>query len=280
MHHEVLESEQGRLIYRKNITEDLAVFRFECKDKSNMKNFEPGQFVNLGLKIDETEIIHRPYSISSSPNEKKYYEFYIKHKEHPTLGKFTTALFKMNLEESVFLQSPRGSFTIEKKKPNETPDTRHMILVCSGTGLAPFMSYIRHLKNTDSRKKVTLVHGVSYARELGYRDFLEKLDAKKNECLDFTYIPTVSRPNDKLSEGWNGNTGRAESIISGIEKHESKLEKDLRMHVTPDNSIVYICGYKTLIEYIASMLSPLGFVDNRHKRKDGTFDIKYELYGV
>jgi len=24
----------------------------------------------------------------------------------------------------------------------------------------------------------------------------------------------------------------------------------------------------------------LGFVDNRHKRKDGSFDIKYELYGV
>ena len=275
-----MESIKGRLIYKKSLTDDLAIFRFEHADNSNIENFKPGQFVNLGLEIDEEKITHRPYSISSPPSEKNYYEFYIKHKEHPTLGKFTTALFKMDVGETVFLQSPHGGFTIESMKPKGVQETRHMILVCSGTGLAPFMSYIRHLKDVNSRKKITLVHGVSFSQELGYRKILEELSREKENSLDFTYIPTVSRPNDKLSEGWNGNTGRAESILSGIEKHESKLEKTLDMHVTPDDSMVYLCGYKTLIEYVVSMLSPIGFVDNKHKRKDGTFDIKYELYGI
>jgi ferredoxin--NADP+ reductase len=274
-----LESIQGRLSYKENITDDLAIFRFEHMDNSKIDDFKPGQFVNLGLKLDEKEITHRAYSISSPPNERNYYEFYIKHKEHPTLGKFTTALFKMNLGDPVFLQSPRGAFTIEDKKPDGTPDAREMILVCSGTGLAPFMSYIRHLKNTKSRKKITLVHGVSFAQELGYRDILEKLSTEKND-LDFTYIPTVSRPNEKLSKGWNGNVGRAENILSGIEKHDSKLEKILDRSVTPDDSIFYLCGYKNLIDNVIAMISPLGFVDNRHKRKDTSFDIKYELYGV
>jgi ferredoxin--NADP+ reductase len=186
----------------------------------------------------------------------------------------------MNLDDLVFLQPPHGAFTIEDKKQDGTPDQRQIILVCSGTGLAPFMSYILHLKNTGSRKKITLVHGVSFAQELGYKEILEKLSSEKNDLWDFTYISTVSRPKDKLSERWNGNVGRSENILSGIEKHDSKLEKILGESVTPDNSIFYLCGYKNLIDYVTSMLSPLGFADNRHKRKDGSFDIKYELYGV
>lgn len=275
-----METIEGRLIYKENLTEDLAIFRFENLDKSEIQAFQPGQFVNLGLKIDEKEVTHRVYSISSSPFEKHYYEFYIKHKEHPTLGKFTTALFKMQLGDTVSLQSPKGTFTIEDKRPDGSSDTRQMILVCSGTGLAPFMSYIRYLKKIGTKQKVILLHGVSYAQELGYREILEKLAAEKNDLWDFTYMPTVSRPNEKLSKNWAGNKGRVENILSEIEKHNSKLEKVLGHQITTDNSIFYLCGYKTMIEYVSSMLSPLGFVDNRHKRKDGTFDIKYELYGI
>jgi len=275
-----LESVEGRLIYKKNLTEDLAIFRFEHADKSEIKDFQPGQFVNLGLKLDEKEITHRAYSISSSPFEKKYYEFYIKHKEHPTLGKFTTALFNLELGNLVFLQSPRGAFTIEDKKSDGHLDSRQMILVCSGTGLAPFMSYIRYLKNIGTRKKIILLHGVSFEQELGYKELLEKLVLEKNDLWDFSYLPTVSRPNERFSKNWKGNKGRVESFLSGIEKHESNLEKTLGFSIIPENSIFYLCGYKTMIDYVISMLSPLGFVDNRKKRNDGTFDIKYELYGV
>jgi ferredoxin/flavodoxin---NADP+ reductase len=275
-----LKSNQGRLIYRKNLTTDLAIFRFEHVDNSQIDDFKPGQFVNLGLKLDEKEITHRAYSIASPPHEKNYYEFYIKHKEYPTLGKFTTALFKMKLDDLIFLQSPRGAFTIEEKKPDGSQETRQMVLVASGTGLAPFMGYILHLKKTGTKKKIILLHGVSYAQELGYRELLEKRSSEKNNLWNFTYIPTVSRPNDKLSKNWNGNIGRVGSILSGIDKNCSKLEQILEEPITPNNSIVYLCGYKNMIDDVSSMLTPLGFVDNRHKRKDGSFDIKYELYGV
>jgi ferredoxin--NADP+ reductase len=268
------------LLYRKNLTDDLGIFRFEREDKRPIDDFKPGQFVNLGLKLDETGITHRAYSLASSPHEKSYYEFYIKHKEHPTLGKFTTALFKMETGDTVFLQPPRGAFTIEEKKPDGTADERQMVLVCSGTGLAPFMSYVRHLKNAGTKKKITLLHGVSFAQELGYRDLLEDMASEKNDLWDFMYVPTVSRPNDKLSANWKGNTGRVESILSGIGKHDSKLERVLGKPVTPDDSFFYLCGYKTMIDYVSDMLSPLGFVPIHHKRKDGTFDIKYELYGI
>ncbi|MCA9828168.1 MAG: hypothetical protein KC444_07255 [Nitrosopumilus sp.] len=275
-----MEPIQGRLIYKKNITDDLAVFRFEYADRSPINDFKPGQFVNLGLKLDEKEITHRAYSLASPPHVKNYYEFYIKHKEHPTIGKFTTALFKMNLGDLVFLQSPHGAFTIEDKKPDGTHDQRQMILVCSGTGLAPFMSYVLYLKKIGTSKKITLLHGVSFAQELGYRGLLESMSCEKNDSWDFTYVPTVSRPNDTLSENWKGNNGRVESLLSGIDRHDSKLEQILGKPITHDNSFFYLCGYKSMIDYISAMLSPLGFVPSHNKREDGTFDIKFELYGI
>lgn len=275
-----MESIQGRLIYKKNLADNLAIFRFSHADKSEMWDFKPGQFVNLGLKLDEKEITHRAYSISSSPDEKNHYEFYIKHKEHPTLGRFTTALFKMNLGDLVFLQSPHGAFTIEGKKPDGTPDQRQMILVCSGTGLAPFISYIRYLKKLGTQRKIILLHGVSFAQELGYKEILEKLSSEKNDSWNFTYIPTVSRPADDPSENWQGNVGRVESILLGIDKHNSKLEQICGESTTRENSFFYLCGYKNMIDNVSAMLSSLGFADNHHKRKDGTFDVKYELYGV
>lgn len=274
-----MESNQGRLIYRKNLTDDLAIFQFGHIDNSQIDDFKPGQFVNLGLKLDEKEITHRAYSIASPPHEKNYYEFYIKHKEHPTLGKFTTSLFKMELDDLVFLQPSRGAFTIEEQRQDGTPDTRQMVLVSSGTGLAPFMSYILHLKKIGTKNKIILLHGVTCTQELGYRELLEKISSEKNDLWNFTYVPTVSRPSD-LSKNWSGNIGRVENILSGIDKHGSKLEQILDEPITPDNSIFYLCGYKNMVDYVSSMLSPLGFVDNRHKRKDGSFDIKYELYGV
>lgn len=274
-----MESIQGRLIYKKNLTEDLAIFRFAHADNSSIDDFKPGQFVNLGLQLDEKEITHRAYSLSSSPFEKNYYEFYIKHKEHPTMGKFTTALFRMKIDEQVILQPPRGTFTIEEKS-NGAPDPRQMILVASGTGLAPFMSYVLYLKKIGTNKKIILLHGVSYAQELGYREILEKLSSEKDDSFDFTYIPTVSRPSDKLSENWHGNVGRVESIISGIDKHNSKLEQILGKSIAHDNSFFYLCGYKSMIDYISAMLSPLDFVTSHNKRKDESFDIKFELYGI
>jgi ferredoxin/flavodoxin---NADP+ reductase len=47
----------------------------------------------------------------------------------------------------------------------------------------------------------------------------------------------------------------------------------------PDNSFFHICGYQGTIESVISILHPLGFVTNREKRNDGSYDVKIETYG-
>ena len=262
----------GKIIYRHDITPDLAIIRIQPSDGSPVPDFKPGQFITLGLQLDgEEKITNRAYSLSSPPEQRQYFELYIKWAIEPVPGKFTTALFNMKQGGQVYWRKPAGAFTLEEKRPDGTPDERTLVLVASGTGLAPFVAYALHLQATGSKRKIVLLHGVRNAKELGYRDLFQKMDS-------IIYLPTVSRPNEPESQGWAGHTGRVESLLVP-NGGASELERALGYKVSTDNSFFYICGYQGTIDSVISILQPLGFVSNRNKRKDGSFDIKIETYG-
>jgi ferredoxin--NADP+ reductase len=268
----------GKVVYRNDLTPNLAIVRIQPSDGSPVPDFKPGQFVTLGLKLDGEgdKITNRAYSLSSPPEEKQYFELYIKWAQEPVPGKFTTALFNLKEGDELYWRKPAGAFTIEDRKVDGTPDERMLVLVASGTGLAPFVGYALHLKAIGSKRRVALLHGARNAKELGYRDLFERL-AKENNS-NFIYLPTVSRPSAPGSEGWTGHTGRVETLLVPRDGM-SELERALGNRVSPENSFFHICGYSGTIDSVISILQPLGFVSNRNKRKDGSFDIKVETYG-
>jgi ferredoxin/flavodoxin---NADP+ reductase len=268
----------GRLSYRKDLTPDLAILRMQPADGGPVPDFRAGQFVTLAVQFpDEDRMTYRAYSISSPPEEKRYFELYIKWTTKPVMGKLTSALFGMKEGDTLYWRKPAGAFTIEDKKADGTPDSRRLVLVASGTGLAPFISYVLHLKSIGSKREIVLLHGAKYAQELGYRDILEKMAG--GDSLNFKYLPTVSRPDHELSRGWRGSTGRVETLLVDKVDDRSHLEKTVGEKVTPENSFFHVCGYQGTIDSVVSILGPLGFVTNRSKRKDGSFDIKIETYG-
>lgn len=266
----------GRLIYREDLTHDLAILRIQPEDGSPVPDFKSGQFVTVGLKLDgDDRITNRAYSLASPPEEKRYFELYVKWATEPFPGKFTTALFNLKSGDTLYWRKPAGVFTMEDKKADGTQDERTLVLVASGTGLAPFVSYALHLKATNSKRKVVVLHGARNVQELGYRQLFETL-AKDNP--NFAYLPTVSRPREPLSVGWTGHTGRVETLLvpnGGV----SELERALGHKITPENTFFHICGYQGTIDSVIAILQPLGFVSNRNKRKDGSFDTKIETYG-
>lgn len=120
---------------------DLAIIQVQPADGRLVPDFETGQFVALRMKLDcDSNITYRPYSLSSPPEEKKYFEFYIKCAKEYVISKFTDALFKMIEGDLLYWSKPTGAFTLDYKRADGTPDTRRMVLVASGIGLAPFIS--------------------------------------------------------------------------------------------------------------------------------------------
>jgi ferredoxin--NADP+ reductase len=69
-----------------------------------------------------------------------------------------------------------------------------------------------------------------------------------------------------------------ETLLLGKDGCKSQLEQAVGEKVTPENSFFHICGYAGTIDAVISILSPLGFVSNREKREDRSFDIKIETY--
>ena len=266
----------GKINYHKNLTSELAIFRVQPVDGRPVPDFKAGQFVALGLKLDsDHNITYRPFSLSSPPEEKRYFEFYIKSVSEYVMSKFTNTLFRMFEGDLLYWRNPAGAFTIEDMKADGTPDTRRLVLVASGTGIAPFISYVLHLKNIKSKREIILLHGAKYIQELGYCDLLKNISANEP---NFKYLTTVSRPDHELSPDWRGNVGRVETLLVAKDNCKSQLEKAVGEKVTPENSFFHICGYAGTINAVISILSPLGFVTNRKKRKDGSFDIKIETY--
>ena len=263
--------------------EDLAVFRFTPKE-GELPQYKSGQFVTLGAHVpSENKVIRRAYSIASNPENRKFIELYIRWVRKPLPGRLTTVLFSAKEGDEITWVKPTGAFTIEEKKPNGEPDDRRIVCLGGGTGLAPFESYARHLRATGSKREVVVLHGASYVDELGYREELtrleeDSLDSGKDKW-NFRYRATISRPEEWFNRTWNGQKGRVETFLQSKNGEESPLEKMVGEKITKDNTVFFICGWQGTIDGCLDVLTPKGFVTERNKRPDKSFEIKYESYG-
>ena len=263
--------------------EDLAVFRFKPKE-GELPQYKSGQFITLGAHVpSENKVIRRAYSIASHPENRKYVELYIRWVRKPLPGRVTTVLFSSKEGDEISWVKPTGAFTVEENKPNGEKDDRRIICLGGGTGLAPFVSYARHLHTIGSKREIVILHGASYVDELGYRDELtqleeESLDRGKDKW-NFRYKATISRPDEWFNRTWNGNKGRVETFLQSKNGEASPLEKLAGEKITKENTVFFICGWQGTIDGCLDVLTPKGFVTERNKRPDKSFEIKFESYG-
>lgn len=275
---------KGIISYLRVLKEDLIIFRIKPSE-DKVPDFKAGQFVTIGLHVpSEGKIIRRAYSIASPPEQKQVFELLVRWVKKPVPGRLTTELFNRRELDEILWVKPTGAFTIDEKKHDDTPDTRRMVLIGGGTGLAPFISYALHLKAIGSHREIVVLHGASYVDELSYRELLVELE---NESLDrgkdkwnFRYRASISRPQEWFNRSWNGQKGRVESFLRpklGTDK--SPLEELVGESITPDNTIFYVCGWQGTVDGALDFLIPKGFVTERNKKKDGSYAVKFESYG-
>jgi ferredoxin--NADP+ reductase len=231
----------------------------------------------------ENKIIRRAYSIASNSENRKYVELYIRWVRKPLPGRLTTQLFSAKEGDEIVWIKPVGNFTLDDKKHDGTEDDRRIICLGGGTGLAPFVSLAQSLHATGSKRELIVLHGASYVDELGYRDLLTDLE---NESLDggkdkwnFKYRATISRPQEWFNRSWSGQIGRVETFLRTKDGEISPLEKLVGEKITKENTVFFICGWQGTIDGCMDYLAPKGFVTERNKRPDKSFEIKYESYG-
>ena len=274
---------KATLTYVNILKEDLAIFRLVPND-GPVPEYKAGQFITIGVNVpSENKIIRRAYSIASHSENRKYIELYIRWVRKPLPGRLTTQLFSAKEGDEIAWIKPVGAFTLDDKDHNGEKDERRIVCLGGGTGLAPFVSCAQHLHAIGSKREIVVLHGASYVDELGYKELLTDLEHesidKGKDKWNFKYRATISRPQEWFNRSWSGQTGRVETFLREKDGEKSPLEKLVGEKITGENTVFFICGWQGTIDGCLDFLTPKGFVTERNKRPDKSFEIKYESYG-
>ncbi len=242
---------------REDAHESLATFW--VKFDGDPTPFESGQYMTIGVFTEgdgtaPPRIVQRPYSIASDPDVagSEGYEMYVRLVDG---GQFTPLLWQLPVGHRMRMIGPKGKFVLEPE------DDRTHLFISSGTGNAPFVSMMKALLREGRPRKAVFLNGVSYERDLGYRDLLEgwERDWQSGDGgYPVTFLPSVSRPSAPENAGWTGRRGRVETIVRPVCDE---------LGLAPDNAIAYICGNPDMILTVEETLHRRGFAEEQVKKE-------------
>lgn len=265
----------ARVLQRVDVHDELIILRV-APAGWELPPFVPGQFAVLGLPVgaprcelsdtepedgrDPSTLIRRSYSIASSSHERAYLEFYV------TLvrsGELSPRLFALQPGDPVFLgRKITGLFHID-----QVPEEMNVVLIATGTGLAPYMSMLRSRLQCGGARRFAVLLGARHSWDLGYHGELATL---ARACSNVTYLPTISRPSAEPVP-WGGRTGYVKQLWT-----EGDLARAWGAQPTPADSHVFLCGNPAMIEEAARLLTAEGFTE--HGRRNPTGQLHTEKY--
>jgi len=225
-----------------------SLFSFNTTRDRSLK-FENGHFVMVGMEIGGRPLL-RAYSIASANYDDELEFLSIKVAD----GALTSQLQNLQVGDKVFVSTkPTGTLVVDHLLPG-----RHLYLISTGTGLAPFISIIQDPSVYERFDKIILVHGVRTVSELAYRDFINQ-QLPENEFFGtevknkLIYYPTVTRESFV-------NQGRITKLmVSG------KLFSDVGLPAFDLADDRYmICGSPAMLKDCCKLLDVRGFSESRH----------------
>src|ERR1044071_1234337 len=160
----------GKVIRIENATAQTRRFWIEVPELESF-DFKPGQFVTLDLPIHEQKNKRwRSYSIASAPDGTNVFELVIVLLEG---GLGTTYIFnEVVVGSELTLRGPQGVFTLD-----DDDLSKDIIMICTGTGIAPFRSMANHIKlHNIPHKNLYLIYGTRKQVDLLYYQEMKNLD--------------------------------------------------------------------------------------------------------
>ncbi len=225
-----------------------SLFSFKTTRDPGLR-FANGQFVMIGLAVGGKPLT-RAYSIAS-PNYEEHLEFLSIKVQN---GPLTSCLQHLQPGDPIIVsRKPTGTLVLHDLLPG-----KNLYLLSTGTGLAPFMSIIQDPETYERFEKVILVHGVRYAGELAYTDFITR-ELPENEFFGeeirnrLIYYPTVTREQFR-------NQGRLTELVES-----GKLFEDIGLPpFNPAIDRAMVCGSPAMLKDCCEMLNARGFRISPH----------------
>lgn len=216
----------AKIINIRNETPDTKTFTLRIIDNNGF-NFEPGQFIEL-MVFGYGEA---PFSITSDPMENDYFEITVR-----KMGTVTSALFGKTINSIVGIRGPFG-----RGWPLNKVYNKNILIVAGGLGLAPLRGLIYQIiRNREKFGRVVLFYGARCPADRLYQDEFP-LWMKKIEVYQ-----TV----DRADIDWVSCRLGFEGVVTIL------FDK---VHVDPDNTVVFSCGPPIMMYFVTKRLLDLNF---------------------
>ncbi len=219
---------QAALLRKIPLTHD--VFQFDFSLEGQSIDFKAGQFFMLELN-DEKGRATRSYSVSSAPSNKDFFSLCVKLLPD---GRGSKRLRELSEGEMASFMAPFGHFFIPDAGMVE--GSKDIVLIATGTGLAPFMSILPDLFERHFSGQIQLYFGVRHEEDLFYVDELRAWEA---EHPHFTAHISLSQ----APEAWEGLRGRVTDHLQLLDAASSQ---------------VYICGNGDMVKSVKTMMDEKG----------------------
>ena len=244
---ELIPITERKYILKEKIDEtpEVLILKMMPEDGQPVR-FDPGMFMMIiGIDGEGNRHVARAFSIASDPSTPGIEFMVIKeprHGEHIGRSHFMDA----KIGDAFILKGPSGQFRFDPSI------NKKVIFIAGGTGLAPFVAMLRHIKVTDSKSDVILLYSTKYPTEIISKDELYGYV----DSLGIKLVVTVTRPQE--GDGWTGQTGHVDSSM--IEKY------------APDvlERTAYVCGPLEFVKAVKDALVALKVPLN---------DIKADVWG-
>ena len=216
--------------------------------------FDNGQFVMIGLPVEQPDGSSKPllraYSSASANWEEQLEFFSIKVPDGP----LTSRLQHIKPGDTILLgRKPTGTLLIHDLHPG-----RNLYLLGTGTGFAPWLSIIKDPATYERFERVILCQGVRHARDLAYRDYVEK-ELPHHELLGevigdkLRYFPAVTR--EAFTYEGRDHRGRMTDLMAtGQMMQHLGLEP-----LDPAHDRAMICGSPQMLADFRALLDGRGF---------------------
>ncbi|ANH38520.1 Methane monooxygenase component C [Nocardioides dokdonensis FR1436] len=205
-----------------SMTRDIVSLRLTAVEPTTYE-FKPGQYADLTIP-GTTE--HRSFSMATTPSTPGEVEFLIK--KYPG-GKFSSLLDAgLSVGDEIGLTGPYGAFTLK--------DGHALPVVCigGGAGMAPILSLLRQLSETESSRPVRFYYGARTAEDLFYVDLIESL-GKSLRDFEFVVCLSESLPEDPSLYAFEAEAGNVTEVVERREEALAKTE-------------VYLCGPPPMVD--------------------------------
>ncbi len=208
--------------------------------------FRNGQFAMIGLQVDGKPLL-RAYSMVSADYDENLEFLSIKVPDGP----LTSRLQHIEVGDKIIVgRKAVGTLLQDSLLPG-----KHLYLLGTGTGLAPFMSVMKDPDAYERYEKIILVHGCRDVSELAYHQFIEE-DFPNNEFFGesvrgkLIYYPTVTREPFR-------NQGRITDLLAS-----GKLPKDIGLPpVNKEDDRFMLCGSPQFLDDMRKILKDWHFTE-------------------